>query len=161
MQKLIEVIKLVASKYKDEVNVILSGDMLTLEYMYLINDELDVYKTIQVTEFEDKLSIKIYPEKTTKVITINELEDIFLILGKQICKKEHTSDEIKLIKEKYAIGMKIELIKMYDLYGLAPGTRGTIIGVDDSGKILMNWETGSSLSLIVGVDEFKVLDDNL
>ena len=29
MQKLIEVIKLVATKYKDEVNVILSGDMLT------------------------------------------------------------------------------------------------------------------------------------
>ena len=157
MQKLIEVIKLVASKYKDEVNVILSGDMLTLEYMYLINDELDVYKTIQVTEFEDKLSIKIYPEKTTKVITINELEDIFLILGKQICKKEHTSEEIKLIKEKYVAGMKIELIKMYDLYAPVSGTRGTIIGVDDSGKILMNWETGSSLSLIVGVDEFTIL----
>ena len=161
MQKLIEVIKLVATKYKDEVNVILSGDMLTLEYMYLINDELDVYKTIQVTEFEDKLSIKIYPEKTTKVITINELEDIFLILGKQICKKEHTSDEIKAIKEKYIAGTQIELIKMYDLYGPAPGTKGTIIGVDDSGNVLVNWKTGSSLSLVVGIDEFKILNNNL
>ena len=157
MQQLIEVIKLVATKYKDEVNVILSGDMLILEYMYLINDELDVYKTIQVTEFEDKLSIKIYPEKTTKVITIDELEDIFLILNKQICRKVHTPDEIKAIKEKYIAGTQIELIKMYDLYAPPPGTKGTIIGVDDSGKILMNWETGSSLSLIVGIDEFTIL----
>ena len=46
---------------------------------------------------------------------------------------------------------------MYDLYGPVSGTRGTIIGIDDSGKILMNWETGSSLSLIVGVDEFTIL----
>lgn len=157
MQKLIEVIKLVATKYKDEVNVILSGDMLTLEYMYLINDELDVYKTIQETEFEDKLSIKIYPEKTTKVITIDELEDIFLILNKQICRKDHTLDEIKIIKEKYVSGTRIELLKMYDLFSPPPKTTGTIIGVDDTGHIMMKWDNSSTLSLVIGTDLFRVI----
>ena len=31
------------------------------------------------------------------------------------------------------------------------------MGVDDAGQILVRWETGSSLSLIPGVDSFHIV----
>lgn len=157
MEKIKEVINLVIDKYLDTVNIILCKDMITLEYLYYKNGEQDAYKTIQITEFDDKLSIKIYPDKTTKIITVNELEDIFDILSKQVCKKEHTSEEVKLIRNLFKSGTKIELIKMYDLYAPPHNTRGTVKGVDDKGQIQVEWETGSSLALFYGLDMFRVL----
>lgn len=99
MQQLVNVIKLVAEKYNDKLNCILSKDMLILEYLYNINNELDVYKSMEITEFENKLNIEFIPERTNKIIRLEELEDIFEILEKQICKKEHSSSEIHAIKE--------------------------------------------------------------
>ena len=34
------------------------------------------------------------------------------------------------------------------------GLKGTVVYVDDIGQILVQWENGSSLSLIPGVDRF-------
>lgn len=157
MEKIKEVINLVIDKYLDTVNILLCKDMLTLEYLYYVNEEPDIYKTIQITEIDDKLSIKIYPDNKTKIITLNELEDIFDILSKQICKKEHTTEEVKLIKNLYKSGTKIELIKMYDLYAPPQGTTGIVKGVDDKGQIQVNWDNGSSPSLVYGLDKFRVL----
>lgn len=157
MKKIKEVINLVIDKYLDIVNILLCKDMLTLEYLYYVNEEPDIYKTIQITEIDDKLSLKIYPDKTTKIITVNDLEDIFDILSKQICKKEHTSEEVKIIKNLYKRGTKIELIKMYDLYAPLHNAIGTVKGVDDKGQIQVDWDNGSSLSLVYGLDKFRVL----
>jgi len=38
------------------------------------------------------------------------------------------------------------------------GTRGEVMGVDDAGQLLVRWETGSSLSLIPGVDSFRIAE---
>ena len=74
--------------------------------------------------------------------------------------KNLTNEEIQNIKEKYIAGTKIELIEMYDNTNPVPkGTKGIVDFVDDIGTIHMKWETGSSLGLIVGVDEFKVIGD--
>lgn len=83
MQKLIEVIELVADKYINDIQLILNRDMLVLEYMYIINGELDVYRTIEVREFKDKLNITIIPDRVSKIITINELEELFKTLKYQ------------------------------------------------------------------------------
>ena len=40
---------------------------------------------------------------------------------------------------------------------LKPGDRATVLGVDDAGNILCKWDNGSSLSLIYGVDEFRII----
>ena len=40
---------------------------------------------------------------------------------------------------------------------LQPGDRATVCGVDDAGNILCEWDYGSTLSLIPGVDEFWVV----
>ena len=71
--------------------------------------------------------------------------------------KEHTQEEIKEIKAKYIVGTKIELIKMDDSQAPLPGTKGIIENIDDIGTLHIRWENGSSLGLVVGVDEFKVI----
>lgn len=49
---------------------------------------------------------------------------------------------------------------MYDLTNsVLSGTMGIIDFVDDVGTIHVNWETGSTLGLVIGVDEFKVFGD--
>lgn len=157
MQKLIEVIKFIVDKYLSTVNVIISENMLTLEYLYYINGEQDVYKTMQVTESNKELNIKFIPEKVTRKIEVSDLNDIFEILNKQVHTQKFTREEIQKIKNKYKEGMIIELEKMYDLFAPPNGTKGTVRGVDDEGHILVNWNTGSSLNLIEGTDKFRII----
>jgi hypothetical protein len=68
------------------------------------------------------------------------------------------SDEIKKLKEKYPEGTEIKLIKMSDPYLVPSGTYGVVDFVDDAGTIFMNWENGSSLGLIEGVDKFEIVE---
>ena len=157
MQKLIEIIKFIADKYLNTVNVIITENMLILEYLYYINGEQDVYKTMQVTETNKELNIKFIPEKVTRKIEVSDLDDIFEILNKQVHTQKFTREEIQKIKNKYKEGMKIELEKMYDLFAPPNGTKGTIRGVDDEGHILISWDTGSSLNLIEGTDKFRII----
>ena len=109
MQKLIEIIKFIADKYLSTVNVIITENMLILEYLYYINGEQDVYKTMQVTETNKELNIKFIPEKVTRKIEVSDLDDIFEILNKQVHTQKFTREEIQKIKNKYKEGMKIEL----------------------------------------------------
>ncbi len=158
MKNNVELIKLVINKYLDRIQLIINNDMVVLEYMYIIDGEKDVYKTIEVTELEDKYCLKFYPENTSKIITLDEFPDIFDILDKQITKRRLSAEEVKEIEEKYKPGSKVKLIKMYDLYAPKTGTIGIIKGVDGVGNILVNWENSSSLSLITEVDEFEIIE---
>lgn len=114
----------------------------------------------RLTELEGKLNITVYPENMERVIEISALDDIILTIQKQSKPVKHTQEEVQQIKEKYVAGTKIELIKMYDL--LAPveaGTKGIVERVDDIGNLSIDWENGRTLSLVIGVDEFKVLEN--
>jgi len=56
-------------------------------------------------------------------------------------------------------GKRIELIEMpEDPYPIERGVRGTCEMVDDMGHLLMRWDNGRTLSLIPGVDRFRVLE---
>lgn len=65
--------------------------------------------------------------------------------------------DIEQIKKKYPKGTKIELIKMNDIQAPPTGTKGIVEQVDDIGTIHMIWETGSTLGLVEGEDEFKII----
>lgn len=157
MEKLENVVKELADKYMERINLIISKNHLTLEYFVFRNGKKELYKTLQIEEFEDKLKVTVCPEKIEKVVDIAGLEDILIILEKQSNVIKYTTDEIKQIKLKYPRNTKIKLIKMYDLQAPEQNTIGYVKYVDDIGQIHIRWETGSSISLIEGIDEFEVL----
>lgn len=65
---------------------------------------------------------------------------------------------IESLKEQFPVGSRVELIKMDDKQAPPIGTRGTVKGVDDIGSIMVAWDNGSSLNVIYGEDECRVLD---
>lgn len=65
---------------------------------------------------------------------------------------------IESLKKQFPVGSRIELIKMDDKQAPPIGTRGTVKGVDDIGSIMVAWDNGSSLNVIYGEDECRVLD---
>ena len=62
---------------------------------------------------------------------------------------------MELIRRQYPVGTRIILNHMDDSQAPPPGTKGTVAYVDDIGQIGVKWDTGSSLSLIPGVDSFS------
>ena len=63
--------------------------------------------------------------------------------------------ELKLLRETYKEGDKVELVHMDDMQAPPPGTKGTVRCVDDTGTIHVNWETGSSLGVLYGADSCR------
>ena len=60
--------------------------------------------------------------------------------------------DVKKIKETYLPGMRIRLLKMDDVQAPPPGTIGEVLGVDDTGSLLMRWSNGSGLNVVYGED---------
>ena len=66
-----------------------------------------------------------------------------------------TKETIKRLQEEYPAGTRIVLGSMNDPHAPPPGTKGTVVYVDDMGQIGMKWGNGSSLSLMPGLDSFS------
>lgn len=63
------------------------------------------------------------------------------------------------IKQQYPAGTRVRLIKMDDKQAPPVGTLGTVICVDDAGSLCMQWDNGSSLSLLWGEDIFEKVSE--
>ena len=59
-------------------------------------------------------------------------------------------DIVNSIREEYPAGTRVELVRMDDFQAPPIGTKGTVIGVDDTASIMVAWENGSSLHVIYG-----------
>lgn len=62
---------------------------------------------------------------------------------------------LERLRRVYPKGTKVRLLAMDDPQAPPVGTKGEVRGVDDAGNILVSWENGSSLSLILGTDKFE------
>ena len=56
------------------------------------------------------------------------------------------------LRSKYPKGTRVKLIQMDDVAAPPIGVTGTVIGVDDIGSLMVNWDNGSSLSVLYGID---------
>ena len=65
---------------------------------------------------------------------------------------------IKAIKEKYKKGSMVELVSMKDHQAPKSGTKGKVIVVDDIGTVHVEWENGSVLGVIIGIDIIVLLE---
>ena len=66
-----------------------------------------------------------------------------------------TKETINRLRQEYPPGTRIVLESMNDPHAPPPGTKGTVVYVDDMGQIGMNWDNGSCLSLMPGLDSFS------
>ena len=68
-------------------------------------------------------------------------------------------DLVASLRERYPVGLRVELVEMDDPYNrkLTPGSKGTVMGVDDMGTIHVRWDCGSSLGVIYGVDKIRTI----
>ena len=55
-------------------------------------------------------------------------------------------ETVKQIRNEFPKGTRVELVSMDDRQAPPPGTKGTVIGVDDTGSLLMRWDNGSGLN---------------
>ena len=61
-------------------------------------------------------------------------------------------ETVQRIREEFPKGTRVELLRMNDPQAPKPGTKGTVRGVDDIASLLVNWDNGSSLNVVYGVD---------
>lgn len=66
---------------------------------------------------------------------------------------------VERIRTQYPAGCRVELIFMGDdpYSCLRPGDQGTVRTVDDIGTVFVNWDCGSGLGVVYGVDQIKKL----
>ena len=65
------------------------------------------------------------------------------------------NETVKKYKQKFPPGTRVELKHLNDPFATIPvGTQGTVRFVDDIGNIHVNWDDGSCLALVPGVDYF-------
>ena len=66
-------------------------------------------------------------------------------------------ETVERIRREYSAGARVELVRMEDVQAPPVGTKGTVLGVDDTGSLLMRWDTGSGLNVVYGEDIVKKL----
>lgn len=66
-------------------------------------------------------------------------------------------ETVERIRREYPAGARVELVRMEDVQAPPVGTKGTVLGVDDTGSLLMRWDTGSGLNVVYDEDIVKKL----
>jgi hypothetical protein len=57
------------------------------------------------------------------------------------------------------IGQRVKLVFTDDSHTkLKPGSEGTVFFIDDLGTVMIDWEDGSTLGLIPGIDSWTIID---
>jgi hypothetical protein len=67
---------------------------------------------------------------------------------------------VESIRKHYPVSCRVELLCMNDVQAPPVGTRGTVVGVDDIGSIMVRWDNGCGLSVAYGEDACKVVSND-
>lgn len=63
-----------------------------------------------------------------------------------------SKDALQALRERFPRGTRVELVKMDDPQTPPIGTKGTVLGVDAIGSIMVAWDNGCGLSVAYGED---------
>ena len=63
-----------------------------------------------------------------------------------------SKEALQALRAAFPKGTRVELVKMDDPQAPPIGTKGTVIGVDDIGSIMVAWDNGCGLSVAYGED---------
>ena len=68
-------------------------------------------------------------------------------------------ETVERVRREYPAGTRVELLRMEDVQAPPIGTLGTVLGVDDTGSLLMRWDNGSGLTVVYGEDAVRKAKD--
>ena len=66
-----------------------------------------------------------------------------------------TKEQLEALRSRYPAGTRV----MDDVQAPPIGTKGTVTGVDDTGSLMVNWDNGSGLNVIYGIDRVRKVVD--
>lgn len=69
-------------------------------------------------------------------------------------------ETVEEIRKRYPKGSRVALVFMDDTQAPPVGTLGTILGVDDIGSLMVEWDNGSHLNVIYGEDKVRIVHYN-
>lgn len=70
-------------------------------------------------------------------------------------------EALQALRDRFPRGTRVELVQMDDPQAPPVGTKGTVLGVDDIGSIMVRWDNGSGLNVAYGEDVCrKMVDGN-
>lgn len=65
---------------------------------------------------------------------------------------------VEKVRKDYPVGTRVRLVRMEDEQAPPIGTKGTVVGVDDTASIMVDWDSGSRLNVVYGEDKCVKLD---
>ena len=71
-----------------------------------------------------------------------------------------SKEALQALRERFPKGTRVELVQMDDPQAPPIGTKGTVIGVDDIGSIMVRWDNGSGLNVVYGEDICRKVADS-
>lgn len=66
---------------------------------------------------------------------------------------------VKILRAAYPKGSRVVFVQMDDIQAPPLGTQGTVQGVDDIGTIMVDWDNGSYLGVVLGTDICHKIQD--
>lgn len=66
---------------------------------------------------------------------------------------------VEQVRRQYPVGTRVELLHMDDVQAPPIGTKGTVTGVDDTGSLMVDWDNGSGLNVIYGIDRVRKVEN--
>ena len=63
-----------------------------------------------------------------------------------------SKEALQALRAAFPKGTRVELVQMDDPQAPPIGTKGTVVGVDDIGSIMVAWDNGCGLSVAYGED---------
>lgn len=68
-------------------------------------------------------------------------------------------DIVEMIRRQYPKGCRVELVRMDDVQAPPVGTKGTVIGVDDTASIMVKWDNGCGLNVVYSEDSCRRIEE--
>ena len=69
-----------------------------------------------------------------------------------------SKETVERVRRQYPKDTRVELVRMDDRQAPPIATKGTVLGVDDTGSLLMRWDNGSGLNVVYGEDIVRKID---
>ena len=66
---------------------------------------------------------------------------------------------VEMVRRQYPKGCRVELVRMDDVQAPPVGTKGTVIGVDDTASVIVKWDNGCGLNVVYGEDSCRRIEE--